>query len=294
MAKKLTTITVHYVEVNFYFPNNGSVTITCTSSGPRLQDYTIYHNGTKVARNMSYTISTVNGTHPGLYNCTAINGLLGELSTVKFLDANMGKPTPSIAPSTTTTRTVPSSSTTSPGGGTSGSVSDNNTGLIVGLSLGGLAFIVIVCFLVYYCCTGTWLCCCAAWSCFCAALSCCCGDDERGNADVNPNGSRVIRNHYELEEDHGEDAGAYDTVKQSDDGEGSQDKKKPAGDSLPPVYASVNKENRQGNTLYASLDSEALRKPGSKKKQPETKNAPTEYASIDFMQTGKTPNADNA
>ena len=52
-----------------------------------------------------------------------------------------------------------------------------------------------------------------------------------------------------------EEAGAYDTVKQQSSGEGSQGKKKPPGDLLPPVYASVNKENRQGNTVCDGRDS---------------------------------------
>ena len=68
---------------------------------------------------------------------------------------------------------------------------------------------------------------------------------------MNPNGSRVMTNQYELEEENpmAGDGGAYDTVKQPDSGEGSQGKKKPPGDSLPPVYASVNKDHRQGNTV---------------------------------------------
>ncbi|XP_028399370.1 hemicentin-1-like isoform X2 [Dendronephthya gigantea] len=238
MAKKLTTITVYYVEVNFYSPNNDSVTITCTSNGPPLLDYTIYHNGTKVARNMSYIISTVNGTHPGLYNCTATNGL-GELSAVKFLDAKRKTPSttqqiqstiqPSTAqplvPSTTSKVVVPDDDDDD-----DDDEDKTDIGLIVGVVVGVVALIVIV---------------------FCAVLyfKSKARDNKRGHADVNPNGSRVMTNHYELDEDHGEDAGAYDTVKQSDDGEGSQDRKKPAGDSLPPVYASVNKDNRQGNTV---------------------------------------------
>ena len=60
-----------------------------------------------------------------------------------------------------------------------------------------------------------------------------------------------MTNHYELEEENpmAGDAGAYDSVKQPDDDEGSQGKKKPPGDSLPPVHASVNRESRQGNTV---------------------------------------------
>ncbi|XP_028399291.1 hemicentin-1-like [Dendronephthya gigantea] len=264
---------------------NQTVKITCAFEGQPKATYIIYYNDTKVvSTNMPY-FKNVTLEDAGTYKCIA-NNTLGNDSDSKILNVT-DKPirttpptlfqstyTQAIQPSSTVQRTVPSNSVTPAEPGESGP----NIPLIIGLVLGGVALIAI-----------------------CGVVYCKFKGNERedkkrlrGNADVNPNGSRVITNQYELEEDHGEDAGAYDTVKQSDDGEGLQDRKKPAGDSLPPVYASVNKDNRQGNTLYASLDSEELRKPGSRRKQPETKNAPTEYASIDFMQTGKTPNADNA
>ncbi|XP_028399536.1 uncharacterized protein LOC114522950 [Dendronephthya gigantea] len=256
--------------------------MTCSSHGLPAPRYVIYYNDSiVVASMMTYTISRVNWTHAGTYKCVANNAFKND-SASEFL--NVTKPTKSsttIKPSLTTRAAIPSSSILNGRGNNQGGDDDEDghseglgTGEIVGIAVGVVAFLVLVCCLIFYC-----------------------KYKERDNKSVNPNGSKVITNHYELEEDQLEGGGnTYDTAKPPDKGEGSQNnaEQKPPGDSLPPVYASVNKDNRQGNTLYASLDSEALKRPSQKKPtENQPKNVPTEYASIDFMKTAKTPNDDS-
>ncbi len=59
-------------------------------------------------------------------------------------------------------------------------------------------------------------------------------------------------NHYELEnEEPGPGDGAYDSV--GPVGASGSKSKPPAGNTLPPVYAAVDKNNRQGNTVREGL-----------------------------------------
>ncbi|CAB4029027.1 Hypothetical predicted protein [Paramuricea clavata] len=92
-------------------------------------------------------------------------------------------------------------------------------------------------------------------------------------------------NHYELDEepDGGVD-NAYDTVNNPG---ASGSKSKPPANTTPDVYAAVDKKNRDGKPLYATLDSLALQSDNSKKKRDEERPGQTEHASIDFGKIGK-------
>ncbi|CAB4026538.1 vascular cell adhesion 1, partial [Paramuricea clavata] len=108
-----------------------------------------------------------------------------------------------------------------------------------------------------------------------------------GNANVSPGDSAGIPvNHYELnEEPDGGVDNAYDTVNPS---EASGSKSKPPEENTPSsVYAAVDKGNKDGKPLYATLDSLALQSDNSKKKRDEERAGQTEYASIDFAKVGK-------
>ncbi|XP_028413739.1 hemicentin-1-like [Dendronephthya gigantea] len=279
--KKSVNVSVYYTTIKFSENPaifDESVNMTCSSHGLPAPRYVIYYNDSRVvASNMTYTISRVNWTHAGTYKCVANNALKND-SASSYL--NVTKPTKSsttIKPSNTTTTAIPSSSIQNGTNGTSpdDDDSDKTIVIIVVVTCCGVTIIVIVGGRVIY-------------------IKC---NGSGNECDVNPNGSKVITNHYELEEDQLEGGGnTYDTAKPPDKGEGSQNnaEQKLPGDSLPPVYASVDRENRQGNTLYASLDSEALKRPSQKKPaENQPKIAPTEYASIDFMKTAKTPNDDS-
>ena len=61
----------------------------------------------------------------------------------------------------------------------------------------------------------------------------------------------VADNHYELNEEPSPGDNAYDTV--GPVGASGSKKKAPEKDSLPPVYAAVDKNNRQGNTVCKGL-----------------------------------------
>ena len=62
----------------------------------------------------------------------------------------------------------------------------------------------------------------------------------------------IAGNHYELEnEEPGQADNAYDTV--GPVGESGSKKKAPEKETLPPVYAAVDKNNRQGNTVCKAL-----------------------------------------
>ena len=68
-----------------------------------------------------------------------------------------------------------------------------------------------------------------------------------GNQGVKPGDERVPGNHYELEnEDSPGGDSAYDTVNNAG---ASSSKKKPSKETLPPVYAQVDKENREGKPV---------------------------------------------
>ncbi|XP_028413705.1 peroxidasin homolog [Dendronephthya gigantea] len=256
---------------------NGSVNVTCASDGFPGLNYAFTHNNTdlNITGNV-YVIHKVAWKDAGTYKCTA-NNTLGNDSDSKILtvvpelkssSAIMASstimPSPTVMPSLKTpvpTNTTTSSSTPK-GNGTNdnGSKGSNIPAIAAGAAAGGAALAGMAA--LYY------------------------KSKKGGNkSNVNPNGSRVISNHGM----EAIDGNAYDTPDKS---EGSQKTEKPAADSH--VYAAVDKENRKGNTLYLSLDSEALKRPSQKKPAESLpKNVPTEYASIDFMKTAKTPNDDS-
>ena len=66
----------------------------------------------------------------------------------------------------------------------------------------------------------------------------------------------------------------------------------PENDATPPVYAAVDKDNRQGNPLYATLDTDAMKPKRESKKEDGDRAPQTEYASIDFAKTAKAAKAD--
>ena len=63
---------------------------------------------------------------------------------------------------------------------------------------------------------------------------------------MNPDDGGVVVNHYELEEDN-----AYSSVNTPGS---SATTSKPPEDSLPPVYAAVDKNNREGKTVGKVLN----------------------------------------
>ena len=74
---------------------------------------------------------------------------------------------------------------------------------------------------------------------------------------MDPSGDeRVGVNHYELEEDNAyasvKGDNAYDSV--NTPGSSAASTSKPPGDSLPPVYAAVGKNNREGKTVGKSIE----------------------------------------
>ena len=71
---------------------------------------------------------------------------------------------------------------------------------------------------------------------------------------MNPDDGKVVVNHYELEEDnaYGSVKGdnAYDSVNPPGS---SASTSKPPEDTMPPVYAAVDKNNREGKTVGKKL-----------------------------------------
>ena len=74
----------------------------------------------------------------------------------------------------------------------------------------------------------------------------------RGNANVDPNDSHEVINHYELDGNEASpgDDNAYDSVKPS---EPTASTSKPPENTMPSVYAVVDKENKDGKTVRTSL-----------------------------------------
>ncbi|XP_028399307.1 poliovirus receptor-like isoform X2 [Dendronephthya gigantea] len=145
-------------------------------------------------------------------------------------------------------------------------------GAIAGIVIGVLVFIIIVAFLVYFF--------------FCTSKE---KSGYRGNPNVKSGG--IGESHYELGENARGSQGdnEYDTAI-STRNEGAR---KPIPETLPPVYAQVDKDNREGKPLYASLDTAALNTPSdSSKKRPDDRRIPTEYAAIDHSRTTEAPKAD--
>ncbi|CAB4041452.1 Hypothetical predicted protein, partial [Paramuricea clavata] len=108
-----------------------------------------------------------------------------------------------------------------------------------------------------------------------------------GNADVSPGASGgLAENQYELD---GEPSGGVDNTYDTVNNPGATGtKSKPPENTTPDVYAAVDKKNREGKPLYATLDSLALEQAdNSKKKRDEERAGQTEYASIDFAKIGK-------
>ena len=68
-----------------------------------------------------------------------------------------------------------------------------------------------------------------------------------GNPGVKPGNERIPSNHYELENENSPGGdNAYASV---NDPGASSSKKKPTKETLPPVYAQVDKENREGKPV---------------------------------------------
>ena len=93
---------------------------------------------------------------------------------------------------------------------------------------------------------------------------------------------RNRRNEYN--EESVEVDGAYETLVPVASGSKSSAPKKV---TPPPVYAAVDKDNRQGNPLYASLDTDAMKLKRKSKKRPADCAPQTDYASIDIKKTLK-------
>ncbi|XP_028416915.1 hemicentin-2-like [Dendronephthya gigantea] len=266
----------------------GSFTISCSSDGVPEPSYNITHNGTEVSTEKSLTISPVKWSDAGRYECFVKNNL-GNDSVSKdlkvtgdfvFPNGKIGL-TPTAKP-TTTNSPNPSKGTTTPKVKGKDKTKDEPLppGVIAGIVIGVLAFILIIAGVVYYFYfrsgeraaymkpdgTGR-----------AEKLE----DGYRGKRDVSPGGRND--NQYEMGDNE------YDTVKPGDGGEGSGEK--PKKKNQPPVYAQVDKENRQGKPLYATLDTVALDSGGSKKRD-EGRAQPTEYAAIDHGRTGDVPRAD--
>ena len=111
---------------------------------------------------------------------------------------------------------------------------------------------------------------------------CCRKKKEKSERDCE-NLDPVGGNHYELDgEEPVRGDNAYDTVGPVASGSKSNAKEK---DNLPPVYAAVDRDNRQGNTLYTSVDLDAFKPRRESKKKPADRTPQTNYARIDFAKT---------
>ncbi|XP_046858245.1 carcinoembryonic antigen-related cell adhesion molecule 5-like [Xenia sp. Carnegie-2017] len=296
-----TTITLSKIN-----PQIGeSANITCESDGFPPPTFIIFHNGAVLSNNKTYIIHSVNFSNAGLYRCEAKNKLGNDLSDVKNLTVVNEAPvsssfslspsiitssmtftfTSSISSTSTTNAPISSSFSLSPSIITSSmtftftssisSTSTNNVGpttkttekeedgpniaLIVGIAVGAVFLVAILVFLVIFCYRKSKQ-----------------RKRHRDGISVKP---VVGDNNYELDGAPGvSNESHYESVK--DD---RTDKNLPVGeskpsDSKPPVYASINRENRQGNPLYSSLDPKDAPKRDPTQKRP----APTEYASIDM------------
>ncbi|XP_046858254.1 hemicentin-2-like isoform X2 [Xenia sp. Carnegie-2017] len=234
-----------------------NVTISCESDGHPEPTYTISRIGTDntsvVSNKKTYTIQSVNFSDAGLYRCEAKNELGIDLSEVKNLTVN------EVGQNTPTSRDDGNNNSIGP---TTLDKEDNdgpNIALIVGIAVGAVFLVAILVFLVIFCYRKSKQ-----------------RKRHRDGISVKP---VVGDNNYELDGAPGvSNESHYESVK--DD---RTDKNLPVGkskpsDSKPPVYASINRENRQGNPLYSSLDPKDAPKRDPTQKRP----APTEYASIDI------------
>ncbi|XP_046858235.1 hemicentin-2-like [Xenia sp. Carnegie-2017] len=269
-----------------------NVTITCESDGYPEPTYTIYRYGNTsvVSDKKTHIIQSVNFSDAGLYRCEAKNKLGNDSSQVKNLTVNEAPMSsshslsPSIITSSMTftvtfTSSINSTPTNNVGQNTPTSRDDGNNNsigpttldkddddgpniaLIVGISVGSV-FLVAILVVVIFCCYKSMQ-----------------KSGYRGEKGVEPIDEDNHQYHYELDGAPGvSNESRYESVKDDKtDKNRPNDESKPS-ENKPPVYASINKENRQGNPLYSYLDF----KDEPKRKPDKTRPAPTEYASIDM------------
>ncbi|XP_028399302.1 immunoglobulin superfamily member 10-like isoform X2 [Dendronephthya gigantea] len=242
-----------------------SFVVSCVSNGLPEPVFSIFHNGSQISSKMgSLRIPKVEWKHAGIYRCDARNKLGSYSGSANLTVAAKGTTTKPTNPSTTT-------ATIGDNGTVKHEDDDNGLGggVIAGITIGALALIVIIVVVVYYC--------------WCAVGE---KDGYRGKAGVNPGRND---NHYELEEEN--ERNQYDTVGATSSRDAHQGRGKTKQENPAPVYAQVDKENRQGKPLYATLDTVALASGGSKKRD-EGHPQPTEYAAIDHGRVAEIPRAD--
>ena len=245
--------------------------ISCSSKGFPAPNFTITHNvTTNIVSNQSrYIKHTVDYSDAGLYKCIAKNSF-GNNTDSDYLIVKEKRPSTKPAPKKTTPQSTKStqSSPSKPSVPTTADVVRGlSNGAIAGICVAVLLLVVNVTIVVYCCHKKK-------------------EKEERNCGNIDP----IAGNHYELdnEEAVGGD-NSYDTVPPVASGSKSN---APVKDNLPPVYAAVDTNNRQGNTLYASLDTDAMKPKRESKKEPANRAPQTEYASIDFAKTANAPKAD--
>ena len=237
--------------------------INCSSDGLPPPSFTITHNVTSniVSKDSKYIKEYVDYSDAGMYKCIAKN-VLGNDTDSGFLTVKDKRPSTKLGTNVTPTQSIPSQTTDGVNG-----VNGVSPGLIAGICIAVLLLLVIV--IVVYCCY----------------------KKKEKDARSRGNIDRPIGgNHYELDDEEPiEGDNAYDTLVTAASGSKSSP---PKSDTFPPVYAAVDKENRQGNTLYASVDTDAM-KPKRESKKERAERAPqTEYASIDFKKTAEAAKAE--
>ena len=238
--------------------------INCFSDGLPAPSFTITHNVTNniVCKHSRYVKENVDYSDAGMYKCIAKNVLGIDTDSDKLIvkvTKIEKRPSTKSATNVTTTQSTPSKITDG-GSGVS-------PGAIAGICIAVLLLLVIV--TVVYCCY------------------------KRKEKDARNRGNihrPIGGNHYELDDEEAiEGDNAYDTLVAAASGSKSS---APEKDTPPPVYAAVDKENRLGNTLYASLDTDAMKPKRESKKERAERAPPADYASIDFAKTAKAAKAE--
>ena len=241
-----------------------NLVINCSSDGLPAPSFTISHNVTSniVSNRSRYIKNKVDYSDAGFYKCISKN-VLGNDTDSRTLVVKEKRSSTKAA--TTQPTTQPTTQLT-PDKSTEWTTTENDgcndcvdPGIIVGICVAAVSSGVIVVIVVYH-------------------------------RKRKKNGRDRGGNDHELgDEKPVENSNAYDSQVPVASGSKSNASETV---TLPPVYAVVDVNNRQGNTLYASLDTDAMKPKRESKKEPADRAPQTDYASIDFVKTAKAGKAD--
>ncbi|XP_046863760.1 hemicentin-1-like isoform X2 [Xenia sp. Carnegie-2017] len=220
-----TNITISPMSVK----KDHEVTITCESDGYPEPTYTIYHNGTGnmrvVSNDRTYIIQSVNFNSAGSYRCEAKNKRGSDLSDVKNLTVSRDQQSSSSSlPTMSSSMTILPSASSAPtnnvrkdGDGVS------NIGLIIGIVV-GMLFLLAILVVIF-----------------------CCYKSKQKNGYHGENGVEPLAGANNAQPNHHyEEVGE---LRENPNKSVDNRSKPPTSKAAPHVYASIDRENREGNPV---------------------------------------------